>query len=501
MKGFTLIELLAVILILSVIILISIAGYNAVIDNVKKEVMISNQKIIINSLKLYLTANENHLPNLVGDTTVVTLEQLYQSGFLKEIKDINSNTHAGYVLITKEQNNQYDYDVNVDYYNNGNSEDEILAHYKFDDFQEPTDNLFTSINLGPHMQGGLTYAYVGIEDGWHKYSISGTGTANTYPYTFNITPGKIHSDFNTTFSFLYKTNVREKYLTFGDPRMVNIIYKPSLKITDVEIDDYRKATLESVSPHTTTSGTPIVGERTESIYFLSRPREGTVFNPSTDFLYFKDVQVERKAYPTNYTSGIREGIIKDYSLNNTHINLNTLTTPRHISSGYKAGAYEFNGVNNIISLKDKNLNSTSSYKGGATVSLWLKPRTTENGFARYMAGFHYLSINASGKLQNMVNKPALEVNYWLMGNKIIPLNEWTHIVYIIKNNEYVRYYVNGKLDANYESSDLEINDYSSDSAIGATYDDYFDGYIDEFKVYNRALSKEEIEHLYLEYIK
>ncbi|MBM3228336.1 LamG domain-containing protein [Candidatus Pacearchaeota archaeon] len=174
----------------------------------------------------------------------------------------------------------------------------------------------------------------------------------------------------------------------------------------------------------------------------------------------------------------------------------TLATDR---LGKSEGAMGFDGVDDYIDLSGKALDNPNTYNGKATVSLWIKPNEHNNGFARYIAGFHYWMVNSNGKLQNMVNKPSYGVNYWLYGTKTIPIGEWTHVVYQLENNVAVRYYVDGVLDAQHENSSLEIVSYSTLSAVGAIYNDFFNGSIEDVRIYNRILSEDEIKLLYESY--
>jgi len=197
-------------------------------------------------------------------------------------------------------------------------------------------------------QGGISYSFVGIEDGWRKYAITGTGNSNTYPYTFNIRLSTILVSTRTSFSFKYKTNVESKYVSFGNPRMVNIPYAAGKSITNTQENKYREAKIENVSPE---SGTEV---QTQPIYFMSRPKEGAVFNPSTDFLYFKDVQAERSPHSTRFTLGTRGTTVAtgggwaDISGNSNHGEILNGTSTSNDNT--VLGALDFDGTNDYLSI-------------------------------------------------------------------------------------------------------------------------------------------------------
>ncbi len=190
-----------------------------------------------------------------------------------------------------------------------------------------------------------------------------------------------------------------------------------------------------------------------------------------------------------------EGDARDISGYNNH---GTVVGATHVDGvpGTGGSALSFDGVGDYVDLSGKGLNHPNTYNGSATVSIWVKPFRHSNGFARYIAGFHYWTINSTGRLQNMVNKPSQGVNYWLYGSSVIPVNEWSHVVYKIKDNVAVEYYVNGVLDARHESEHLAIISYSASSAVGATFNSFFEGLLDDVRIYSRALTAQEVQTLY-----
>jgi len=80
----------------------------------------------------------------------------------------------------------------------------------------------------------------------------------------------------------------------------------------------------------------------------------------------------------------------------------------------------------------------------------------------------------------------------------IPLNQWTHVVATLKNTDAV-IYINGKIDASGTVNSLITN--SRPLQIGRRdpgnkFVAYFKGIIDEVRIYNRALTPEEIKSHY-----
>lgn len=93
---------------------------------------------------------------------------------------------------------------------------------------------------------------------------------------------------------------------------------------------------------------------------------------------------------------------------------------------------------------------------------------------------------------------------WGQGNDkvsstVFNLNTWYHIAITLSNNGTVRnLYVNGTLDANFPYTSTPLVTQSGNFYIGAFTNstDNFIGRIDDFRIYNRALSAAEISDLY-----
>lgn len=82
----------------------------------------------------------------------------------------------------------------------------------------------------------------------------------------------------------------------------------------------------------------------------------------------------------------------------------------------------------------------------------------------------------------------------------VPLNEWNLYTGIYKPSSYIRLYKNGELE-NEVTQNIPATQYVNSNLfrIGARMECvncYFDGFIDDVRVYNRALSSEEIKQLY-----
>lgn len=370
---------------------------------------------------------------------------------------------------------------------------------------EPTENI-AAANLGfsNMTQGGISYSFVEVEDGWRKYSISGTGNSNTYPYTFNILLSTILVSTRTSFSFKYKTNVESKYVSFGAPRMVNIVYATGRSSTHTQENGYRTAKLENVSP---ASGTEVQSQR---IYFLSRPIEGAVFNPSTDFLYFKDVQAERSPYATRFTTGTRGTTVAtgggwaDISGNDNHGEILNGTSTSN--DGSVLGALDFDGTNDYLSINTSNLNNLSE----GSVEFWFKSSTTGPIFSFFTDMSNYFVI-WTGDSTGFWSDESIRIIYRKNGtyfynyaaregNSYYADSNWHHCVFTVDSSGN-KLYTDGSLltveqwslSTEGNSSTRWLNDLSpSIIAFGRRVDNYTNVEVSLARIYNRALSASEV---------
>jgi hypothetical protein len=195
------------------------------------------------------------------------------------------------------------------------------------------------------------------------------------------------------------------------------------------------------------------------------------------------------------TVGITDGLIgywplnknaKDYSGNN---NDGTIIGAVN-TSGFVDGAYSFNYTNlDRISLSTfNNLN----FNQGVTISAFIKSNDitkSQNIVSRN--GPYFLRITGS------TIRCAILSGTWIFVNGTIPLqsNTWYHLV-LTYDQVKVKGYVNGVLDVNADKTGV-LNSSASHLFIGYTTavgeQSAFDGIIDEVKIFNRALTAEEIQ--------
>src|SRR3989344_5462976 len=153
-----------------------------------------------------------------------------------------------------------------------------------------------------------------------------------------------------------------------------------------------------------------------------------------------------------------------------------------------------------------------------TVSAWIFPRSAgENSVGRIVdkgnnVNGWELDMCGSG---NAICESSDRILYhyttdgttgqWIAGGSSIQYNQWQHVVVIHDNSSLTNdpvFYINGVLSATTEHQTPTGTAFASDSAqslrMGERGDGLrtFDGLIDDVRVYNRALSSDEIKRLY-----
>ena len=158
-KGFTLIELLAVIVIIGLVFTITVPIVNHFIDEAALKTFNANAEAMREAAENYFVENAFQLPTDIGQKKSLNLNTLVSEGYIKELKNPRDESIEcqGYVLVTRTHLTTVSYEPflncgasfqTVGYYDNYEISDEgLITHYTFDDFQEPTENLLATVGV------------------------------------------------------------------------------------------------------------------------------------------------------------------------------------------------------------------------------------------------------------------------------------------------------------------------------------------------------------------
>jgi hypothetical protein len=164
------------------------------------------------------------------------------------------------------------------------------------------------------------------------------------------------------------------------------------------------------------------------------------------------------------------------------------------TQGKYGSALSFNGVDNLVAISGSaSLNVTT----GMTLEGWINPTATQSGWRTMMQrqpDSYFLNASTSaGPLRpgggGTINGDVSMVT----GPTASPVNSWTHLALTFEGTT-LTLYVNGTAVATQPAiGTLQTN--SNPLRIGGNvpYGEFFQGLIDEVRVYNRALSAAEIQ--------
>ena len=184
--------------------------------------------------------------------------------------------------------------------------------------------------------------------------------------------------------------------------------------------------------------------------------------------------------------------VADASGNGNH---GAISNAVRITTGHSGNALRFNGANAWVTVND----STSlNLLTGLTLEAWVYPKLLTHGGKAIIIKEKYGGEVYSLYASEDVNRPTSYFNdgnyQGVAGLNSLPLNQWTHLV-ATYDGRYQRLYLNGKEVANSKQNGL-IQQSTNVLRIGGNslWSEYFQGYIDEVRIYNRALTRAEVNY-------
>jgi len=193
--------------------------------------------------------------------------------------------------------------------------------------------------------------------------------------------------------------------------------------------------------------------------------------------------------------------------NNGTVNGATLTADRN---GKANSAYNFDGIDDYIFINNAILSEINN-KPSITISYWFNTNSTENGSIWGHWGNNYgqvgpnLGIN-SGYSNGVIHAGNYSGCCSFLSNKITPYSSWHHVAVIFdasqQNNSKFKIFVDGVLNMPNFGNPNNTSGNGTSLYFGRrntdrdTYGDYFGGILDDFAVWNRALSDQEVKQLY-----
>lgn len=190
----------------------------------------------------------------------------------------------------------------------------------------------------------------------------------------------------------------------------------------------------------------------------------------------------------------------DSSGNNNTVTLTGTTTPTWVP-GKKGSALSFDGISSRAVISGPTMVPSGATQ--FTVAAWAKKNTSAGGMVAYKNGPFFLNMGTVLGNSGFVVHTS---GGWAGAQGVTNLNvgQWYHLALTYNsNNSLISVYVNGKLDGTGVQTggigsaiDCIGIGYSSDSGCSVSNTSYFNGSVDDLRLYNRALTASEIYNLY-----
>ena len=218
------------------------------------------------------------------------------------------------------------------------------------------------------------------------------------------------------------------------------------------------------------------------------------------YLNGTSISVLNLPFDTNNTTGVT-----DYS---SHGNDGAITDAKWTGSGKVGGGYDFDGTGDYLTVASL----SPAISGTVTVSMWVywDGYSSDTDAAGRLTLFDaqnpgddlWLNLNESGDSKFNVYFGDLDAPGYHHSTSVVTQNSWHHLA-ASWDGTNVKLYINGTLDKSVETAvsgtfALDTSSFKigarENFAVGADF--YFNGIIDDVRIYDRALSDTQILQIY-----
>lgn len=172
------------------------------------------------------------------------------------------------------------------------------------------------------------------------------------------------------------------------------------------------------------------------------------------------------------------------------------------NTGKINSSMSFDGTDDKVTIGDPSNGTLDFGTNDFSTSAWFKTSTSEIGVivGKYNGyPLWYSKILASGKIEVRIGFDA-NTNYSISTGATVNDNQWHNIITVYKRNGNLTKYIDGKIDSTpvdiSSSSSTSVNTNNEFIVGGGVSTQFFGGLIDDVRIYNYALTSEQVKQVY-----
>lgn len=344
----------------------------------------------------------------------------------------------------------------------------------------------------------------GTITGWlWNFGDGGTSTAQNPTHTYNVAgvypvsltvSGSVGTATKTVADFITVNNpvIPPPVASFSASTTTGIAPK-SIAFTDTSTGDVSGWTWDFGDGSTSTVQNPTHAYNTPGTYSVSLTASGAGGSDTMDKIGLITI-----SQPIATKNGLVAAYNFEGSSTTTVVDVSGLGNngvvngPKFSADGRYGKGMLFDGVNDIVSVNDS---ASLDLSTGFTLEAWVKPLSINRSSVMFktQAGGSVYELYAYEDADLAISSFNDGTNYQVVrANNPLRINRWTYVVSTY-DGQYLRLYLNG-YNVSVIKATTPIKQSNGVLQIGGDtiWGEYFNGSLDEIRIYNRALSKVEI---------
>jgi hypothetical protein len=312
---------------------------------------------------------------------------------------------------------------------------------------------------------------------------------NTNPLYINVPAGV--TNFSVTAESKYTRQVKVSVYSPGGQLVAEdeTTSANPIKVIDVSVGSYGSGAWKIVT------GPAAVGYYEDFMLTIS-PEIPRFISLSSSILFLSEYN--KLVFSTEVDEGTGNSVADDSIFENDGNIIGASWTTDAINGN----ALSFDGTNDYV---DFGNSDTLDLSNSRSLSAWIKPDVFSNGYNTIVSKnlWGYSLFLYYGKLAGFVAGDPISDQSYSASSEILTIGEWQHVAMTFDDNDKkIRLYVNGAEVSSYSSQIMMTGSPGStavfDLCVGSNRGvaDYFDGKIDEVKIYGLTRSEQDIFNEY-----